>query len=209
MGTNSAIEWTGDTWAKPSRGGHATAAARLGIDLCVYLARVASGEKYCWRCRCWRSVDAFGPDRSRFDGRAAVCMTCRRQPRQIPLIRRTAAEYERARYANDPTFRASRVQRSAARRRGVAVVPPAGVALLLDVFEGRCAYCPRPAQTWDHLVPVSKGGETRHGNVVPACKSCNSRKRDRDVAEFLIAEGIEISDALDSIFGMAGVRGLC
>jgi hypothetical protein len=47
--------------------------------------------------------------------------------------------------------------------------------------EGRCHYCGRPAQprelTMDHIVPVVRGGRSTHGNVVPCCKDCNSRKR--------------------------------
>ncbi len=29
----------------------------------------------------------------------------------------------------------------------------------------------------DHIVPLSRGGRSRRGNVVPACKDCNSRKQ--------------------------------
>jgi 5-methylcytosine-specific restriction endonuclease McrA len=43
----------------------------------------------------------------------------------------------------------------------------------------RCIYCERPMQrlTQDHLTPLSKGGSHTLHNVVPACQSCNSRKR--------------------------------
>ena len=44
-----------------------------------------------------------------------------------------------------------------------------------------CHYCERqtPAGelTMDHIVPLSRGGRTTKGNVVPACKSCNNRKK--------------------------------
>lgn len=43
-----------------------------------------------------------------------------------------------------------------------------------------CAYCVRPARTLDHFIPVSRGGRTEPGNLVPACKSCNSKKKDAD-----------------------------
>lgn len=44
----------------------------------------------------------------------------------------------------------------------------------------RCAYCGRGdvKLTQDHMVPISKGGAHAVANVVPACLSCNSRKRD-------------------------------
>ena len=46
---------------------------------------------------------------------------------------------------------------------------------------GKCHYCGRrfsPAQlTMDHIVPLARGGKTTRGNVAPACKECNSRKK--------------------------------
>jgi 5-methylcytosine-specific restriction endonuclease McrA len=29
----------------------------------------------------------------------------------------------------------------------------------------------------DHIVPIVRGGKSTRGNVVPACKECNSRKK--------------------------------
>jgi 5-methylcytosine-specific restriction endonuclease McrA len=29
----------------------------------------------------------------------------------------------------------------------------------------------------DHIVPLSRGGKSRKGNIVPACKECNNRKK--------------------------------
>lgn len=47
--------------------------------------------------------------------------------------------------------------------------------------KGRCHYCGRavaPAElTMDHIVPIARGGRSTKGNVVPACKDCNNRKR--------------------------------
>lgn len=46
---------------------------------------------------------------------------------------------------------------------------------------GKCHYCGRqyrPAElTMDHLIPIVRGGKTVQGNVVPACKDCNSKKK--------------------------------
>jgi len=47
--------------------------------------------------------------------------------------------------------------------------------------EGLCYYCNsefEPAElTMDHIVPVSRGGCSTKGNVVPCCKECNSKKK--------------------------------
>jgi 5-methylcytosine-specific restriction endonuclease McrA len=29
----------------------------------------------------------------------------------------------------------------------------------------------------DHVVPLIRGGRSRRGNVVPACKECNNKKK--------------------------------
>ena len=46
---------------------------------------------------------------------------------------------------------------------------------------GVCHYCGgafSPDQlTMDHLVPLARGGKSAPGNVVPACRDCNSRKK--------------------------------
>jgi 5-methylcytosine-specific restriction endonuclease McrA len=159
--------------------------------------------KYCWRCKRERPRSEFGRDRSRYDGRAAICAGCRKPPRQLPLIRETQADYERRRYAIDATYRAERRQHAHSRKRGVAPLPAEGMDALTEKFEGRCAYCPAPATTWDHLVPVSKGGRTIPGNIAPACGSCNSRKGTRDVYDFIEAAGIVISEPLDSLLALA------
>ncbi len=47
----------------------------------------------------------------------------------------------------------------------------------------RCAYCGKRADTIDHVVPRSRGGTHTWDNCVAACRSCNSRKADKMLAE--------------------------
>lgn len=42
-----------------------------------------------------------------------------------------------------------------------------------------CQYCGSRADSIDHVVPRSRGGEHVWDNVVAACRACNTRKRDR------------------------------
>lgn len=44
---------------------------------------------------------------------------------------------------------------------------------------GRCQYCGDKAESIDHVIPRSRGGEHTWENVVAACERCNSAKRDR------------------------------
>lgn len=46
---------------------------------------------------------------------------------------------------------------------------------------GVCFYCRKKIKpgelTMDHIVPVTRGGKSTKGNVVPVCKECNNRKK--------------------------------
>lgn len=56
-----------------------------------------------------------------------------------------------------------------------------------------CRYCGRQVNwkdrrgelggTYDHVIPMSKGGPSTYGNVVVACRACNSKKRDKTLEE--------------------------
>jgi 5-methylcytosine-specific restriction protein A len=49
------------------------------------------------------------------------------------------------------------------------------------VQKGVCHYCHsdvgRERLTMDHVVPLSRGGRSKKGNIVPACKECNNKKK--------------------------------
>jgi len=46
---------------------------------------------------------------------------------------------------------------------------------------GICYYCGKKvgirALTMDHIIPLSRGGRSTRDNLVPCCKSCNTRKK--------------------------------
>lgn len=49
------------------------------------------------------------------------------------------------------------------------------------VQSGVCYYCGSNVGaknlTMDHIVPLSRGGKSKKGNLVPACKECNNKKK--------------------------------
>jgi len=48
-------------------------------------------------------------------------------------------------------------------------------------FNNKCAYCGRIEKlTIEHFIPISQEGELSTNNIIPACKSCNCSKNDRD-----------------------------
>ena len=46
---------------------------------------------------------------------------------------------------------------------------------------GKCHYCtkqfPPKELTMDHILPLARGGQSTKGNIVPACKECNTKKK--------------------------------
>ena len=68
-----------------------------------------------------------------------------------------------------------------------------------------CYYCgtgltPQTA-TMDHILPISEGGKSTKGNVVPACKTCNSQKKSMSATEWeeYLAEAKKKNKAVDSM----------
>ena len=58
---------------------------------------------------------------------------------------------------------------------------------LLEKWERRCAYCGAedvPLEI-DHIVPRSRGGSDRVSNLTLACHTCNQKKGNRPIEEFL------------------------
>ena len=49
------------------------------------------------------------------------------------------------------------------------------------IQDGECYYCRRSVGrenlTMDHVVPLVRGGKSKKGNLVPACRECNSKKK--------------------------------
>ena len=116
--------------------------------------------------------------------------------------RKTISVYEKAYYGKNhaerlalaarwrrehPEERAAQYRLRRARKRNapVADFTPAQWQAMLEHYHYRCQYCPPDCVqckkqshklTQDHLTPLSKGGSHTLTNIVPCCKSCNSRK---------------------------------
>jgi 5-methylcytosine-specific restriction endonuclease McrA len=62
------------------------------------------------------------------------------------------------------------------------------VAFILN--EGSCSYCQKPITysdaTVDHVIPHARGGSNTFSNVVCACSSCNTAKRDLPALLFML-----------------------
>jgi hypothetical protein len=47
---------------------------------------------------------------------------------------------------------------------------------IFEAWQNNCAYCGRPADTLDHVVPRIHGGITTRSNLISCCRECNGSK---------------------------------
>lgn len=62
---------------------------------------------------------------------------------------------------------------------------------VLSDFDQSCAYCGVKGNlVMEHVIPINRTalGEHRLGNLVPACRSCNTTKADQDYRDFLVLQ---------------------
>lgn len=164
MADGSKIQWT-DATLIVDRGGRRTRVyqrqypSRPGQQIRRKMA--AQGMKWCRRCSIWLDAEQVGKN--------GLC-----RPHENETYRKMYAVAPEAIRARATQRRLIRLDRRKLLRDD-----------LFELFGGLCAYCPAPATTVDHIIPVSADGPTAPGNLVPACLPCNSSKRDRDVYAWL------------------------
>ena len=63
---------------------------------------------------------------------------------------------------------------------------------------GICNYCekkyPVNELTMDHVVPLARGGRSNKGNIVPACRNCNQKKRLHTPVDLILSGKIPAED---------------
>jgi 5-methylcytosine-specific restriction enzyme A len=61
-----------------------------------------------------------------------------------------------------------------------------------ELAKGICHYCKKKFKpedlTMDHVLPISRGGKSVKGNIVPCCKECNNEKKYLTPAEMILRE---------------------
>lgn len=108
----------------------------------------------------------------------------------VTLSRRTASDFAKRDRKRNPEKWAVIDMNHVHRRRalkGDGHVSTEQWSAIKESFGHRCAYCLRDGLrlTQDHVVALSKGGAHDVTNIVPACKPCNTRKRERGVLSML------------------------
>ena len=122
----------------------------------------------------------------------------RRKPTRVASMRKYRAAWaeahpekvvaSRRRYKAGPKGRETEAAYKARLRGAESVgrVTPNDWARLVEAYGGACAYCRiAPVETRDHVTPLSRGGAHTIENLVPACRSCNSKKHTKRIAPWV------------------------
>jgi 5-methylcytosine-specific restriction endonuclease McrA len=116
-----------------------------------------------------------------------------RQPRtpKVPTCRDCGLTATSARFYTRPLTHCAECwsRRQAARlRRGIDAphaYTPTQWRRLVNRHAGRCAYCGiKGPLSADHVIPISRGGRGTIGNILPACRPCNSSKSNSLLVEW-------------------------
>lgn len=114
-----------------------------------------------------------------------------------------AAE-ERARYARDTERIRDRKVAANRARAQLEPIPGWWQEQQMREFGGLCAYgCGRSAIGLDHIQPISLGGKSEPSNLVPACKPCNSGKRDREPGPWIMRFAAAFPDQFEALFALS------
>lgn len=115
--------------------------------------------------------------------------------------------YYMNKYYTDADFRAAMLLRTY-ERRTLGTLTVQQWHDICELFNNSCAYCGSEHNlTMDHVVPAASGGLTEYGNIIPACKSCNSSKNAKDVIEWYTAQTFYDKARLENILKFIRVGG--
>jgi 5-methylcytosine-specific restriction endonuclease McrA len=146
--------------------------------------------------RAWRAAN---PEAAKAGQRAAYAKNAeyyKQRARDYYLANRERAAATNKAWADLNRDRVSLIKsRHKHRRRelevanGVFAVTKRDARRLVEACGNACVYCRLPfgsdrPMTWDHIIPVSRGGVFSVGNLAPACGPCNSSKLNKTVIEW-------------------------
>jgi 5-methylcytosine-specific restriction endonuclease McrA len=146
--------------------------------------------KECFKCDAVKPLDEFSPSARGYAGRSAWCKLCLSQWEMRDKAKHAtkAAKWR----TNNPLYlaqhRAHQLRRRA-RKHGQDTGMATTTFIKTLLAERICTWCDKETaedqRTIDHVVSLDKGGLHDPINLVMACKSCNSSKRNKDAGEFI------------------------
>lgn len=142
------------------------------------------GRSYCRECGNKRSLATFykyktSPVAKRLTDEERHQYKLKKQARYRERYRARLNQSQRRYYRTHYDIHVRKMERRRARKAGViSDLTQKEWEIIKAVYGYRCAYCGKKPKllTKDHIIPLLKGGGHTANNIVPACKSCNSRK---------------------------------
>jgi 5-methylcytosine-specific restriction endonuclease McrA len=156
----------------------------------------------CTKCNIEKTIDMFFKDVSKKSGVKPYCKDCdKKYIRSTDAILRGRIKskgYVTPNKAdNDKRYRLTELGRvnkfrcKSKRRNAIGQHTLSSKELnkIYNSFENKCAYCNSTDNiTLDHVIPVSKGGNTTIDNIILACRSCNCKRGNKDLCLFVSEE---------------------
>ena len=158
-------------------------------------SKIIDGRKLCMGCGQFHSLDLFSPSNRGLGGKSAYCKPCA-ATRFKPDKQTMRDATQRYRTKNRPRWLSLHRLTQFKRRSLVAASSDGTVTdeFLYELYsQSNCHYCravtTEKKRTADHVIPLSKGGGHTASNLVMACSTCNSSKRDQPLSKFLKSIG--------------------
>lgn len=159
-----------EEWAKKS-------STKNGLDYCCKLCRNATGRASYHKNRDQISIRR----KSNFEQKAKNAVITKKWYKANPeKAKKLWSDW--AKNNPDKTAKKNGVRRSRLRNAMTYLITDKQIKALRA---GPCFYCGSSiAIALDHVIPISRGGNHSIGNLVSACKPCNSSKRDKFITEW-------------------------
>lgn len=153
-------------------------------------------SKTCRICGETKPLNEMTRDVSYKGGISSLCKAC-------------AVKRERARY--DSGYHVFKWHRRRAARYGTGTyITAAEFTAIRTAPDRECAYCgSRENLGIDHVRPLQHYGPNARWNIVTACHTCNSRKRDRTVIEFYEMSDEFTKERLDALIAYMAEHNQC
>lgn len=175
---------------------------------------IEDGRKYCSGCEEQKPVtdEYFFRDNFSNDGFYSMCKVCKSQKtsKWFDKNKEYREEYDRKYYLRNKEYyslmhkkfiRENAGYEAVANQKRVAMMKKLPNTFTLEDwnkakehFNFKCAYCEMVEEEninkfgrgleQEHVVPLSKGGPFTADNIIPACRTCNSSKRDKPMIKW-------------------------
>ncbi len=153
----------------------------------------SKGFKFCTKCKKIKTLSYFSKNKSCFDGYRHYCKECDKKhyERYDPEKRKKyhIDNKEKENYSNKQwkvknPEKVRRYNRIHERNRRAHKLKNGGIFTLKEweclvwYYNDKCLCCKQiKFLEVDHIIPITKGGNSNISNLQPLCRSCNSTKR--------------------------------